>query len=82
MEDYSAVLARKLHAWGVNGLAATLLESGGPLNFLGAQALYMVAPLLGPVTPENDAMALARILEDPGSTQDLIKSLLSDASQH
>ena len=81
MENYSAALARKLHAWGLNDLAATLLESGGPLPYLGAQALYMVAPLLGPLTPENDAMALAHILEDPDSTRDLIKSL-SEASQH
>jgi len=81
MANYSAVLARKLHALGLNDLAATLLESGGPLTFLGAQALYMVAPLFGPLTPENDAMALANILEDPASTQDLIKSL-SESSQH
>jgi len=81
MANYSAVLARKLHAWGLNNLAATLLESGGPFTFLGAQALYMVAPLLGPVTPENGAMALAHILEDPASMRDLIESL-SEASQH
>jgi hypothetical protein len=81
MENYSAALARKLHAWGVNNLAATLLESGGPFTYLGAQALYMVAPLLGPVTPENDAMALAQILEDPVSTRGLIQSLV-EASSH
>jgi hypothetical protein len=80
MENYRAVLARKLHGWGVNDLAATLLESGGPLSFLGAQALYLVAPLLGPLTPENGAMALAQILEDPAATRDLIKSL-SEASE-
>ena len=81
MENYSAALARKLHIWRVNNLAATLLESGGPLAFLGAQALYIVAPLLGPLTPGNDAMALAQILEDPDLTRDLIKSL-SEESQH
>jgi hypothetical protein len=81
MENYRAALARKLHLWGMNDLAAALLESGGPLSFLGAQALYMAAPLLGPLTPENDAMALAQILEDPDSTRDLIKSL-SEPSQH
>jgi hypothetical protein len=80
MENYSAVLARKLHSWGVDHLAATLLESGGPLAFLGAQALYCAAPLLGPMTPENDAMALAKILEDPASTQALVE-LLSETSQ-
>ena len=81
MANYSAALARKLHALGLNDLAATLLESGGPLTFFGAQALYMVAPLLGPLTAENDAMALAQILEDPDSTRDLITSL-SEASRH
>jgi hypothetical protein len=81
MANYSAAVARKLHALGLNNLAATLLESGGPFTYLGAQALYIVAPLLGPPTPENGAMALAHILEDPASTQDLIKSL-AEASQH
>ncbi len=81
MANYSAVLARKLHALGLNELAAALLESGGPLPFLGAQALYMVAPLFGPLTPDNNAMALAHILEDPASTRDLIESL-SKSSQH
>ena len=81
MENYGAALARKLHQWRLNHLAATLLESCGPLAFLGAQALYMCAPLLGPLTPENEAMSLARILEDPVSTQALVKTL-SEASHH
>jgi hypothetical protein len=37
--------------------------------------------LFGPLTPENDVMALAQILEDPASTRDLIKSL-TEVSQH
>ena len=81
MANYGAALARKLHALGLNDLAVSVLESGGPFTYLGAQALYMVAPLFGPLTPENGAMALAHILEDPASTRDLIKSL-SEASQH
>ena len=80
MENYSAALARKLHDWGIGNFAAALLESGGPLAFLGAQALYCVAPMLGPLTPENGAMALASILEDPASTQALVE-LLSETSQ-
>ncbi len=80
MENYSAALARKLHALGLNNLAAALLESGGPLAFLGAQAMYMVAPLFGPSTSENDALALARLLEDPSSTQAFVK-MLSEPSQ-
>jgi hypothetical protein len=80
MENYSAALARKLHDWGLGGVAAALLESGGPLPFLGAQVLYCVAPLLGPVTPENSAMALASILEDPASTQALVEQL-TEATQ-
>ena len=81
MENYSAALARKLHEWGLNDFAAALLESGGPLVFLGAQTLYLVAPLLGPLTPENDAMALSCLLEDPTSTQAFVK-ILSEPSPH
>jgi hypothetical protein len=81
MENHSIALARKLHALGLNNFAAALLESGGPLAFLGAQAMYMVAPLFGPSTPENGAMALAHLLEDPASTQAFVK-ILSEPSQH
>jgi len=80
MENYSAALARKLHDWGLGGIAAALLESGGPLPYLGAQALYCVAPLMGPVTADNSAMALASILEDQASTQALVE-LLTETSQ-
>ncbi len=75
MENYGAALARKLHALGLNDLAATLLEAGGPFAFLGAQALYLVAPLWGPPTTQNQAMALAHMLEDPASMQVFIKAL-------
>jgi hypothetical protein len=41
-----ARVARALRRWGLAGPAATLLAEGGPLPFLGAQALYFGAPLL------------------------------------
>jgi len=69
MEDSVANLARRLHAWGLNGLAAVLLENAGPLAFLGAQALYFTGPVLTPFMPENEVTALARLLEDPSAVQ-------------
>jgi hypothetical protein len=78
-EERVAGLARRLRAWGLNGLAASLLESGGPLAFLGAQALYFVGPTLAPFAPEDEVTALARLLEDPASVQALAQRLEEDA---
>jgi hypothetical protein len=62
-------IARRLRAWGLNGLAAALLESAGPAAFLGAQALYFAGPALTPFAPADEVTALARWLEDPDAMQ-------------
>jgi len=49
-----------LRRLGMTGLAAWLLEAGGPFTLLGAQALYFGQPFLG----GEQARALAQMLED------------------
>ena len=75
MEERVANLARRLHAWGLNGLAAALVENAGPLAFLGAQALYFTGPVLTPFLPGDELTALARLLEDPAAVRALAERL-------
>lgn len=56
--DYWPRWAESLRRYKLDALAASLLEAGGPLNLLGAQALYFGVPFLG-----EGAHALARTLE-------------------
>lgn len=56
--DYWPRWAESLRRYKLDALAASLLEAGGPLNLLGAQALYFGVPCLG-----EGADALARTLE-------------------
>ena len=51
--------AETLRRCGLDSFVASLLEAGGPLPFLGAQALYLTGPFLG----RDQARALARMLE-------------------
>jgi hypothetical protein len=64
-----------LRALGLGGLAAALLESGGPLPFLGAQWLYAAAPLLSPLAGDETLAAWARRLEDPQQARRLAAQL-------
>jgi hypothetical protein len=68
-------LEQALRAWGVGGLAAELLESGGPLSFLGAQALYFAAPVMEPFGSGSHLRAWAELLEDPAAVRDLVSRL-------
>ena len=75
-----AELIFRLRAWGLNGFAATLLESAGPLPFLGAQALYAAGPMLTPFVPEDEVTALAHLLEDPDALQSLAERLNQESA--
>jgi hypothetical protein len=75
-----AGVVRALRAWGVGGLAAELLESGGPLTFLGAQALYFAAPVIEPFGSGTRLLAWAELLEDPQAVNDLAGRLRGQAS--
>ena len=72
-----AALVRALRAWGLGGLAAELLEHSGPLSFLGAQALYMAAPL----GAGSHLTTWAEALEDPAAVRRLAGELRAPASQ-
>ena len=80
-EDRIAELTNRLRAWGLNGFAASLLESAGPLTFLGAQALYATGPMLNPFFAEDEVTALARLLEDPTALQALADRLNQEPPQ-
>jgi len=43
--------------------AVVCLESVGPMNFLGSQALYFLTPLLDVVFPQRDLERVAHLLE-------------------
>ena len=68
-----------LHRWGVKHWAALALEFAGPLSVLGAQLLYIGAPLLGEFVPRNHLDALTCMLEEPAQTKAFV-SYLREAS--
>ncbi len=70
-----AQVARAVRGWGLGGLAAALLAEGGPLPFLGAQALYFGAPVLDALAPGADLEGLAGLLEDPEAVRVLARQL-------
>jgi hypothetical protein len=72
-------VARALRGWGLAGPAATLLSEGGLLPFLGAQALYFGAPVLGLLAPNADLEGLAGLLDDPESVRALAQHLAEAA---
>jgi hypothetical protein len=57
--------AESLRRLKLDGFAAWVLEAGGPLTILGAQALYMSQPFFG----GKQLHALAQMLEEDEETQ-------------
>jgi len=76
-----AGVARALRGWGLGGLAATLLVEGGPLPFLGAQALYFGAPLVDALAPGADLEGLAGMLEDPAAVRALAAAIADELAE-
>jgi hypothetical protein len=68
-----ASLLRRFH---IDQFTAWVLEAGGPLTLLGAQALYFGRSFLGP----QWADPLARTLEDEDELHDFIALLQSGQS--
>ncbi len=58
-----------LRRQGMADLAAWLLDAAGPLNILGAQALYFSQPFL-PTSSVNAVHALAHLLEQEDEARD------------
>ena len=61
--------ADTLHRWGVQEVVATLLETTGPLNFVGAQFVYFSQPIINNFLPEDHINAFADLLENPEETR-------------
>ena len=55
--------------WGVEDLAASLLEAFGPLTVLGAQVVYLCQPFFMQSPSGQHLDALAHMLEDSTQTQ-------------
>ncbi|HNS63297.1 MAG TPA: hypothetical protein PLS77_11135 [Anaerolineaceae bacterium] len=72
--------AQFLQRWGLKGVAAALLETGGPLNIVAAQLLIAGQPLLGRKQPEP-WMALANLLEDPEQARTFATFLREEATE-
>lgn len=62
--------AARLQNLGLNEVAATVLETTGPLNFVGAQLVYIGQPLLRGLISIDSMQELAHILEDRQNMQD------------
>jgi len=71
-------LTRRLHAWGLTGLAVSLLENAGPFALVGAQALYFAGDTLAPFLGGDEVAALARLLEDPAQVRALAQQLAEE----
>lgn len=67
--------AQKLHSWGLGDWTATVLESAGPLTWLGAQIVYLGQPLLKQTAPDNQVQALVKLLENPENAETFISML-------
>lgn len=68
--------AESLRRLKLDGIAAWLLEAGGPLTLLGAQALYMSQPFAG----GKQAASLARMLEEDEEAQAFARYLRGEDS--
>ena len=64
-----------LRKWRMQEFVAWLLEATGPVNLVGAQVVYVGQPLLGAFIPKQKTSALARVLEEPETTQAFVRYL-------
>ena len=75
-EAVSERVARWLQRVGLNQPVAFILEAIGPLAFLGAQAAFLVEPLIG--ASDNPVGDFARLLEDPTQVSELVERLRAE----
>ena len=68
--------AESLRRLKLDGFAAWLLEAGGPLTILGAQAVYMSQPFIG----GKNLDSLAHMLEEDEQTQAFARFLRGEES--
>jgi hypothetical protein len=56
--------ALSLHRWGLDRMAAFLLEAGGPITVLAAQVVYLMQPFFRSSFTENQLGAIINLFED------------------
>jgi hypothetical protein len=61
--------------------AVMFLESMGPMNFLGSQALHFFTPFLEVVVPQRDIQRIAHLLERRDTLSSLI-AIIESRSNH
>ena len=66
--------ANQLHRLKLDAIAAWLLEAGAPVTLLGAQALFVARPFLGP-----QSEALAHLLEEENEVRAFAAFLREEA---
>lgn len=64
--------ANRLKKWGIADWTAQVMESFGPLAILGAQAIYITKPLVGPFINYQHLEAAAHLFEQPTAFQEFI----------
>jgi len=67
--------ANTLNHWGLANFAAALLDALGPLNFFGAQLVYLSQPVLTTFASPNHLNALADMLENSQNTRAFVTAL-------
>ncbi len=72
--------SNKLHGWGLQNLAISLLEGSGPLTILAAQLFYLSQPFLNLSASRVHLEALANMLEDTRETKKFV-DFLRESSQ-
>lgn len=69
------IWADGLHRWGIKGFVTTFLEAAGPMNLLGAQAIYIGQPILNTFVSDQHLKSLANLLENSVETRRFIEFL-------
>ncbi len=68
-QTYWSRWTQTLQQWGLEHVAAALLEGAGPLNLLLAQGVYLGSPFFQRSGDSAQIQALAQLLEDPQKTR-------------
>jgi hypothetical protein len=61
---------RLLQQWRLDQMAAFLLDAGGPVVILAAQAIYLGLPFVKESLPDGQLQAFAQLLEDQGQAKE------------
>jgi hypothetical protein len=75
--DYWPVWAETLRRYQLDGLVASLIEAGGPLTMVGAQALYFGRGFIN----SDQLQALARTLEEEDEVRAFASFLAQETAQ-